>query len=82
LLETCLYIASDNPDAVYRWVEKIEETCELLAVNPQVGQQRETHGLGKCRAFTCGNDVIFFRAAPDGVEIIRIVRAERDIDRL
>jgi toxin ParE1/3/4 len=82
LYENAEYIARDKPDAAYRWVEKIEATCELLAENPEVGEQRQTRGYGPCRSFTCGNYVIFFRAVSDGVEIVRILRAERDIDRL
>lgn len=42
LLENAEYIARDKPDAAYRWVEKIEATCELLAADPEVGQQRQT----------------------------------------
>lgn len=82
LYENAEYIARDKPNAAYRWVEKIEATCELLAKNPEVGEQRQTRGYGPCRSFSCGNYVIFFRAVSDGVEIVRILRAERDIDRL
>jgi toxin ParE1/3/4 len=82
LYENAEYIARDRPDAAYRWVEKIESTCGLLAEYPDVGEQRQTRGYGLCRSFTCGNYVIFFRAVSDGVEIVRIVRAERDIDRM
>ena len=82
LYENTEYIARDKPGAAYRWVEKIEATCDLLAENPEVGEQRQTRRHGPCRSFTCGNYVIFFRAVTDGVEIVRIVRAERDIDRL
>ncbi len=81
LFENAEYIARDKPEAAYRWVEKIEAACELLAANPEVGQRRQTRRFGHCRSYTCGNYVIFFRAVPEGVEIVRIVRAERDIDR-
>ena len=80
--ENAEYIARDKPDAAYRWVETIEATCELLANNPDMGQERMTRSLGKCRSFVSGNYVIFFRGAPDGVEIVRVVRGERDIEHL
>jgi toxin ParE1/3/4 len=82
LYEHAEYIAGDRPDAAYRWIEKIEATCELLANNPKLGQERRTHYHGRCRSFVSGNYVIFFRGVSDGVEIVRILRGERDIDRL
>ncbi len=82
LLENAEYIARDKPDAAYRWVESIEKTCELLTGNPEMGERRKPSRLGACRRFTRGNYVIFFRGVTDGVEIIRIVRGERDTDQL
>ena len=82
LFDNAEFIARDKPDAAYRWVEKIRQTCQLLADHPEMGEQRESHGFGPCRSFGCGNYVIFYRSAPDGVEIVRIVRAERDVDKL
>ena len=82
LYENAEYIARDKPDAAYRWVETVESTCEILANNPELGEERKTRGHGPCRSFVSGNYVIFYRSTTDGVEIIRIVRGERDIDRL
>ena len=82
LYENAEYIARDKPDAAYRWIEKIEATCELLANNPEMGQARTTRSHGRCRSFVSGNYLIFFRGVVGGVEIVRIVRGERDIDRL
>jgi toxin ParE1/3/4 len=82
LCDNAQYIARDKPDAAYRWVEAIEESCELLAINPEMGEQRKIRNLGHCRSFTCGKYVVFFRGVADGVEIIRIVRGERDVEQL
>jgi plasmid stabilization system protein ParE len=54
----------------------------LLAGNPELGERRTTRRFGACRCFTCGNFVIFFRGVPDGAEIIRIVRGERDLEQI
>lgn len=80
--ENVEYISRDKPDAAYRWIEKIESTCEMLAENPKVGQERTTRRHGKCRSFVSGNYVIFFRGVSDGIEVVRIVRGERDLDGL
>jgi toxin ParE1/3/4 len=80
--ENAEYISRDKPDAAYRWVESVESTCELLAGNPEIGERRQSSRHGPCRSFTCGNYVIFYRGVVDGVEIIRIVRGERDLDSI
>ena len=82
LAENAEYIAKDKPDAAYRWIDTIESVCALLAANPELGELREVRGYGHCRSFASGNYVIFYRAAPDGVDIVRILRAERDIDNI
>ena len=82
LYDNAEYIARDKPDAAFRWIEAIEETCELLATNPEMGERRNIRNLGHCRSVTCGKYVIFFRGVADGVEIIRVVRGERDIAQL
>jgi toxin ParE1/3/4 len=82
LWENAEYIARDKPDAAYRWIEAIEETCTRLASNPEMGERRNIRNLGHCRSFTCGKYVIFFRGVVDGVEIIRIVRGDRDLEQL
>ena len=82
IYEIAEYIARDKPDAAYRWIESIEAACEILANNPEIGQRRKSHTHGYCRGFVCGNYVIFFRGVSDGVEIIRVIRGERDLDSL
>ena len=82
LYENAEYIARDKPEAAYRWIETIEHVCETLATNPEMGQARKSKNHGSCRSFTSGNYVIFFRGNGDGVEIIRIVRGERDLDNI
>ena len=82
LLENAEYIARDKPDAAYYWVEAIEDTCARLAANPEMGERRSIRNLGHCCSFTCGKYVIFFRGVSDGVEIIRIVRGDRDLEKL
>ncbi len=80
LWENAEYIGQDKPDAAYKWVETIENVCKTLASNPEVEQARKSRNHGPCRSFVSGNYVIFFRGISDGVEIIRIVRGERDLD--
>jgi toxin ParE1/3/4 len=82
LAENAEYIARDNPEAACRWIDKIESTCTLLSANPELGELRQTRGFGHCRCFTVGNYVVFYRTVSDGVDVVRILRAERDLDSM
>jgi toxin ParE1/3/4 len=82
LNEILEFIARDKPDAAVQWVQKIRETCEFLAKNPEIGEQRPELRKGQFRSSLVGAYIIFYRPIRDGVEIARIVRGERDIRNL
>jgi plasmid stabilization system protein ParE len=42
LYENAAYIARDKPEAANRWIERMEEVCQLLVANPELGQLRTT----------------------------------------
>lgn len=76
------FIARDKPEAAVRWVQRLREKCQFIAQNPGVGERRPEFETGEFRSTYVGNYVIFFRPIPEGVEIARIVRGERDIRNL
>jgi toxin ParE1/3/4 len=76
------YIALDKPGAAVRWIQKIRDTCESLANNPEFGERRPEFRTGEFRSSLVGRYAIFYRAISDGVEIARVVRGERDIRNL
>jgi toxin ParE1/3/4 len=82
LLGIAEYIARDKPEAARRWVQKIQETCELLASQPKLGESRPGFGLSGVRSFSVGSYVIFFRAIAGGIEIARVVHGSRDLHDL
>ena len=75
------YIGEDNLDAAERLVERIEELCELLAQRPQLGRRREELAPG-LRSFPAESYFIFYQPIPDGIEVVRVLHASRDIDSL
>jgi toxin ParE1/3/4 len=81
LLEILEYIARDNPGAALGHVERLEETCQMLAENPHSGTARDDL-MPNLRAWSAGNYVIFFRAADDGIEVERVVHGARDYGKL
>jgi toxin ParE1/3/4 len=76
------FIARDKPEVAVRWVQRLREKCEFVAENPGIGEHRPEFKTGEFRSTYVGKYVIFFRAIPDGVEIARVVRGERDIRNL
>jgi antitoxin HicB len=47
-----------------------------------VGERRPEFLSGECRSFSFGNYVIFFRPVPRGIEVVRVVRGDRDVRSL
>ena len=75
------YIVRDKPVAAARWIDIIEEKCELIASTPEFGEQRPEYGAN-VRSSIVGRYVIFYRAIPNGIEVIRVIAADRDIRSL
>ncbi|MCI0334122.1 MAG: type II toxin-antitoxin system RelE/ParE family toxin [Planctomycetes bacterium] len=74
-------MAHDKPGAALRHVERLEEACWMLAKNPQSGAARDDL-IPNLRAWSVGKYVIFFRAADDGIEVVRVVHRARDYGKL
>jgi len=75
------FIAEDKPLAARQWVAKIREKCRLVAKHPEVGDRRSDVGDG-IRSTYVGSYVIFFRHNDEFVDIIRVIRGDRDTQSL
>jgi toxin ParE1/3/4 len=71
------YIAHDKPIAARKWAAKLREKCRLVARQPGVGDDRPELGDG-IRSSYLGRYVIFFRRTDCLVEIVRIIRGDRE----
>ncbi len=76
--EISLYLFKLNPVAAYRFLEALDETCELLAEHPELGRSRESLGEG-LRSFPIGNYLIFYLITPDGIAVVRVAYGGRDL---
>lgn len=72
------YIAEDDPDAADRVLLRIEDRARIHADFPQSGSPRSELG-GNVRSFAVGNYLIFYRPIPDGIRLLRVLNASRDI---
>jgi toxin ParE1/3/4 len=73
------YIAQDNPDAADLFLDKIEERCRALAQFPKMGISRDEL-LPSLRSLPIGNYLIFYMPIDDGIQVVRVLPAMRDID--
>ncbi len=74
------YIATDNPDAADRLLDRIDERCKLLALNPHTGSSA-AYLVEKLRAIAVGSYVIFYFPLLDdgGIRVVRILHGARDL---
>jgi toxin ParE1/3/4 len=75
----CEYIAARNIAGAVDVLDRLERTCQMLAENPGLGENRKGFGVPGCRSFTVSRYVIFFRPTKFGVDIARILDASRDL---
>ena len=75
------YIAADDPRAALQLIERIEQSCQLLAENPLMGEGCDF--LAECLRMTAvGNYIVFHRPDDDGAKIVRVIHGARDWRRL
>ncbi len=77
LLDILEFIARDKPGAALRHVERLEDACQVLAKNPQLGTARDDL-VPQMRVWSLGRHAIFFRPTDGGIEIVRVVDGARD----
>ena len=81
------HIADDNPDAATRVVEGAYETFKTLAATPGLGRLRKFRnprlkGVRSWLVSGFDNYVIFYRAVPEGIEVLHVYHGARDIEAL
>ncbi len=83
LLSIWAYIAEDSPSAADRLLDTIEELCDLLSENPQLGQARPDIAQDM-RYFPLKNYLILYRQQihAEGIEVVRVVHGSRDLNTL
>jgi len=81
LLDLASYIAQDNVDAAHRLMGKILRACDRLGVSPQAGRLRAELS-SNLRSFPVEKYLVFYRLAPGGIEVLRVLHGARDLPSL
>lgn len=78
LLEIWLYIAADSPENADTFLDRLYESAERLAQFPELGNQR-FELAENVKSFPVGRYLLFYRSAQEGVELVRVLSAARDV---
>jgi toxin ParE1/3/4 len=78
------YIRQHNPRAALRFLVAAEATMRQISTSPGMGARYDPDhpALAELRFLPITrfkDDLIFYRAIPDGIEIIRVLHGARDI---
>lgn len=79
--DAALYIARDNIPASQRWVLGVKNKCRLLAKYPEMGERRNDLG-DDIRLSSYQNYGIYFQRTERGVEVVRVIRGDRNTQSL
>jgi toxin ParE1/3/4 len=72
------FIATDNLPAAANLIHRFERIMDMLTANPEAGRERSDLAP-ELRSFPVGNYVIFYQPVSEGIEVVRILHAARDI---
>ena len=67
--------------AAVRYAGQLRRCLDLLAVRPHAGRRREELRPADLHSFVHGRHVIFYQPRSQGVLILRVLHAARDVSR-
>ncbi len=79
ILEIWDFIAEDNITEADLWIDRLDEKLLLWATQPMMGRSRDELATG-LRSFAFGRYVVFFLPISDGLDVVRVLHASRDIN--
>lgn len=80
ILEIWDFIADDSVSEADRWIDRLDEKLRLWATQPTIGRSRDELAPG-LRSMPFGRYVVFFTPLADGIDVVRVLQAARDVDR-
>ncbi len=81
LMEIWAHIAEDSVGAADRFLDLLDQKCKTLAEAPRIGRLREDLAPD-LRSLPVKRYIIFYRPMEDGIEVVRVLNAYRDIKRM
>ncbi len=75
------YIAESSEVEADKFIVRLDERVEMLALNNLVGRPRPELG-DAYRSLLFGKYVVFYRPTLNGIELLRVLHSARDLKRL
>lgn len=72
------WIAQDNPDRAYAFVEELEKACLAIGRRPRAYPYFDRRRARGVRRRVYGNYLIFYREGSGRVEILHVIHGARD----
>jgi toxin ParE1/3/4 len=87
LLELAEYISHDSLAAAERFLDAAEAALDLLRDNPELGTlcsfpNPRAIGIRMWTIRGFASRVIFYRPIQDGIDVVRVIHASRDIEKI
>jgi toxin ParE1/3/4 len=82
IIDQAFHIHRDNPAAARRFLAAIDRTLAMLLDLPAIGARRHRgriEGLRMWQVRGFEKHLIFYRPIKDGIEVIRLLHASRDL---
>ena len=73
------FIAEDSLAQADAWVDRLQAKLAILAAQPGAGRARDELATG-LRSMPFGRYIVFYAAIPDGIDVVRVLHAARDVD--
>ena len=77
LIDVWLFIAEENMAAADSYIERLQEICALIAVNPLMGVDRLDIAKD-VRSFAVDDYVIYYELNDEGINVLRVWHAARE----
>jgi toxin ParE1/3/4 len=80
-------IARENPEAAQRFLDAAQATVQTLLAMPEMGspcqfQNPKLHGVRRWAVKGFAKYLIFYQPITDGIELLRVIHASRDIEKI
>lgn len=72
------YIAEDSVRRADAWVDRLDTRLRTLSIQPMIGRARDELAPG-VRSLPFGRYVIFYQPLDDGIDVVRVLHAARDV---
>jgi plasmid stabilization system protein ParE len=82
LLKIIEYLGGDNPSAVLRVVDALDEAMQRLADNPGIGHLRPDLTDQDVRFWSVFKYLVIYRPDTKPLQIVRVLHGRRDVKRL